>query len=139
MAHSIVVGVDGSRASEDALATAIRLAGREGGSIHACYVARVVSPVPAGGFIMPLVPVEDDTGAEMDRIRDLVVAALGRARVVGDFTCRSGEAAVELEGLAMAHEADLLVVGRSVHPHLHLGNVPGRLIAMGRRPVLVVP
>ena len=45
----------------------------------------------------------------------------------------------ELEALAEACHADLIVVGRSRHPALHLGGVPRRLLAMGRRPVLVVP
>ena len=139
MALSIVVGVDGSRASVDALATAIRLAGRGGGGIHACYVDRVASPLPAGGFFVPLPPVEVDRDDRVDRLGRVVVAALGQAGIGGEFTCRRGDAAAELERLALAHEADHLVVGRSTHPHLHLGNVPGRLIAMGSRPVLVVP
>jgi len=44
-----------------------------------------------------------------------------------------------LETLAEACHADLIVVGRSRHPALHLGGVPRRLLAMGHRPVLVVP
>ena len=41
---------------------------------------------------------------------------LGQAHVGGDFTCRSGEVAAELELLAVSCKADLVVVGRSTHP-----------------------
>jgi hypothetical protein len=30
-------------------------------------------------------------------------------------------------------------VGRSAHPHLHLGGVPQQLLARGHFPILVVP
>lgn len=62
-----------------------------------------------------------------------------RAEVRGDFTYRSGEIAVELEYLAKGTGADLVIVGRFAHPHLHLGGVPLRLLAQSRHPVLVVP
>ena len=132
----IVVGIDGSRASERALTMAIRLAGRERGHVHACHVGHLVVPVAFGSFV---VPVEDDLDATVERLDHVVGEALGQAEVCGDFSWRRGEVAPELERAAADHEAELLVVGRSAHPHFHVGNVPSRLIAMGRRSVLVVP
>jgi nucleotide-binding universal stress UspA family protein len=41
--------------------------------------------------------------------------------------------------VASGCRADLIVVGRSRHPALHLGGVPRKLLAMGHRPVLIVP
>ena len=46
--------------------------------------------------------------------------------MVGEFNERSGDVARELETLAEACHADLIVVGRSRHPALHLGGVPRR-------------
>ena len=135
--RSIVVGFDGSETSYRAFAMATGLAGREHGSVHACFVAHLPATAALGGLVGPAPPLEYP-----DRIDDLaafVTEELARAGVRGELTRRSGEVAAELERLAAAWAADLLVVGRSTHPHLHLGGVPRHLLARGRIPVLVVP
>jgi nucleotide-binding universal stress UspA family protein len=59
--------------------------------------------------------------------------------VEGLFSCLDGDIASELEAQAERCRADLVVVRRSRHPALRLGGVPRKLLAMGDRPVLVVP
>ena len=74
-----------------------------------------------------------------DDLAHFVTEELNRAHVDGDFTWRSGEITAELELLAVNCKADLVVVGHSTHPRLHLGGVPRQLLARGRCPILVVP
>ncbi len=135
--RSIVVGFDGSETSYRAFAMAVGLAGREHGSVHSCFVARLPATASLSGLVAPASLVCDHEVD--DALAGFVAAELVRAGVAGDFTRSSGEVAAELERLAEAFGADLLVVGRSSHPHLHLGGVPRQLVARGRIPVLVVP
>ena len=136
---SIVVGIDDSDASRRALAAAVQLAARQRGRIHACYVAHIPASVALGTFAGPAMPVEDDLDEAVEQLRQLVTEELGKAEVGGEFVWRQGDVATELQGLVAALQADLIVVGRSAHPHLHIGNVPSRLITTGGCPVLVVP
>jgi nucleotide-binding universal stress UspA family protein len=92
-----------------------------------------------GSFLGPSVSVADALDETVERLSRLVREELGTAEVGGDFAWTQGDVATELQRLAATHDADLIVVGRSAHPHLHVGNVPNRLITMGLRPVLVVP
>ena len=134
---SIVVGIDGSETSYRAFAMAVGFAQREQGCVHACYVAHLPGAAAIGGFFAPVPLVAD---AESDeRLARYVTEELFLAHVGGDFTCRSGEIGAELELLAETCRADLIVVGRSAHPHLHLGGVPRQLLGRGKFPVLVVP
>jgi nucleotide-binding universal stress UspA family protein len=134
---SIVVGIDGSETSYRAFAMAVGLAVREQGCVHACFVAHLPGAAAIGGFFAPVPLIAD---AESDeRLARYVTEELFVAHVGGDFTCRSGEIGAELEILAETCKADLIVVGRSAHPHLHLGGVPRQLLGRARFPILVVP
>ena len=88
--------------------------------------------------VLRAVPLVGDAESD-DHLAHFVTQELGQASVRGDFTCRSGEVATELELLAEDCKADLVVVGRSAHPTLHLGGVPRQLLGRGRFPILVVP
>jgi nucleotide-binding universal stress UspA family protein len=134
--YTIVVGVDGSRASWRALAMATGIARRESGAVHACYVVHIPAAAELGVFAVPVPPAVDGDGSEL---RAEVEQELAGAGATGTFSCRRGDIARELEALAEERRADLIVVGRSRHPSLHVGAAPRRLLAMGRRPVLVVP
>ena len=135
---SIVVGVDGSDASWRALAVAIDVAGRYQATVHACFVWALTTTEERAGFsAAPLSAAEE--GGEERRLPEAVAKELRDGAVEGDFSEREGEIAGELEALASSNEANLIVVGRSRHPALHLGGVPLRLLAMGCRLVLVVP
>jgi nucleotide-binding universal stress UspA family protein len=50
-----------------------------------------------------------------------------------------GDPAEELERVADACRADLMVVGRSMGMHMLASSVPRRLLHRAHRPVLVVP
>lgn len=134
----VVVGVDGSDASWRALSVAVWVARCQGARVRACLVLHTPASMAAAPFMAPMVPLleEDEDGGELGK---QVREELALAGVDGDFCCREGDVAQELELLAEACRADLIVVGRSRHPALHLGGVPRRLLAMGRRPALVVP
>ncbi len=133
----VVVGVDGSMTSWRALAMAVGFAGREHGAVHACFVSHTPAPAELAVFALPVpVFVDDEGAADLGRA---VADELCHAGVTGDFVCRKGDVARELESVATACHADLIVVGRSRHPALHLGGVPRKLLAMGHRPVLIVP
>lgn len=133
----ILVGVDGSPASWRAFSLALGMAKRENGFVHACFVFHVPAPGVAGPLTIPPPRLSaDDNGGELER---KATEELQAAEVDGKFTCLEGDVADELEASAERCRADLVVVGRSRHPTLHLGGVPRKLLAMGRRPVLVVP
>ena len=125
--RSIVVGTDGSDPSYRGFAMAVGLAVREQGCVHACFVSHVPGAAALGGFFAP-VPLVSDAESD-EHLAQFVTQELGQASVRGDFTCRSGEVAAELEQLAEDCKADLVVVGRSAHPALHLGGVPRQLLA----------
>ena len=135
--RSLVIGIDGSETSCRAFAMAIGLAVREQGCVHACFVIHVPAAADLGGYFEP-VPLVDNAESE-NRLAGFVTEELGQAHVGGDFTCRTGEVSAQLELLAEDCKADLIVVGRSAHPYLHLGGVPRQLLARGRFPILVVP
>lgn len=134
---SIVVGIDGSDTSYRAFAMAVGLAQREAGCVHACFVAHLPGAAAIGGFFAPVPLIADTEGDE--QLARFVTEELFLAHVGGDFICRSGDIGAELELLAETCKADLIVVGRSSHPTLHLGGVPRQLLNRGRFPVLVVP
>lgn len=113
--------------------------GREyGARVHACFVLHVPGTAEIPPFSLPVAGLADDEeeGGSLGRE---VSAELTRAGVEGEFCCREGDVALQLEDLAESCHADLIVVGRSRHPALHLGGVPRRLLSRGRRAVLVVP
>lgn len=107
----------------------------DGCTIHTCYISQLPVSAQLGAMAVPMSPLADQAGELKRAISD----ELARSGVVGEFSERVGDVARELETLAEGCHADLIVVGRSRHPALHLGGVPRRLLAMGHRPVMVVP
>jgi nucleotide-binding universal stress UspA family protein len=116
---------------------AIGLARTWEAALHICYVTQVAAAAQMGAIALPIAP---QVGAnEGGELRRAVSDELARNVMTGEFSERKGDVARELEALAESCRADLVVVGRSRHPALHLGGVPRRALAMGHRPVLVVP
>ena len=109
----------------------------DGCSIHICYVVQVPVSAQLGAMAVPISPFAG--GDVAGELKAAISDELARNDVMGEFNERTGDVARELEALAEACHADLIVVGRSRHPALHLGGSPRRLLAMGHRPVLVVP
>ncbi len=134
----IVVGVDGFDAAWRALAVAIDVALRYQATVHACFVWPLTATEKRAGFSAAPVSADESQGDEQ-RLGEAVVSALRDAGAQGEFVQREGEIAGELEALASGSDAELIVVGRSRHPTLHLGGVPRHLLGTGERLVLVVP
>ena len=136
--ENVVVGVDGSRTSWRALSVAIDMAAHYQAKLHACHVwALTQTEERAGVSAAPLAAGEVGPGAAA--LVTEVTKRMEDAGVAGEFIEREGVIAHELEALASSSNADLIVVGRSTHPALHVGGVPFRLLANGNRLLLVVP
>lgn len=136
----LVVGLDGSDPSHDALAYAVGMARREGSSL---VIVRIGIPVSAaaavaaaGGTVLPPGGLVDDEALSSENIRALDELLPGRWRLL---EC-TGEPAAELERVARESRADAIVVGRSRNPNRHLlGSVTSRLVRRANQPVIVVP
>jgi nucleotide-binding universal stress UspA family protein len=131
---SVVVGIDGTESSDHAMHFAIGLAARERARLIACFVSHpLIVTYPVG-----LVPV--DFEAYATALDSKFTDALEMAGVCGAcFYHRKGDAVVELKRLADEQHADIIAVGRSRHPHLHVGSVPRRLLDTAAHAVLIVP
>lgn len=140
--RSVVAGVDGSDGARVALRVANRLADELG---HRLVVVHVVQPQPTTtGFgptasqleHLPLDTLLASGEALVDRILDEEQLGEVERRVVFGF------AADRLADLADDEDAELIVVGsrgRRGFKAAWLGSVSADLIAVARRPVLVVP
>lgn len=136
----LVVGLDGSGPSRDALAYAVGMARREGSSL---VIVRVGIPVTAaaavaaaGGTVLPPGGLIDEEALTPENLRGLDELLPGRWRLV---EC-TGEPAAELERVGREVRADAIVVGRSRNPGRHLlGSVASRLVRRANQPVIVVP
>lgn len=136
----LVVGLDGSDPSHDALAYAVGMARREGSSLVILRVGIPVSAAAAvaaaGGTVLPPGGLVDDETLSAETIRALDELLPGRWRLL---EC-TGEPAAELERIAREFRADAIVVGRSRNPNRHLlGSVTSRLVRRANQPVIVVP
>lgn len=136
---SLVVGVDGSDPSMDALAFAVGLARRESAELIVVFVMATsafahFAPDPAAAWASV-----SQVGDELEeRVCDGLRA--GDYGMAWRFVRRRGDVARELETLAEETRSDALVVGRSGSPFNRiLGSVPTSLLRIAPRPVIVVP
>jgi nucleotide-binding universal stress UspA family protein len=120
--RDLVVGVDGSTTSWRAFSMAVGIARRYDARVHACFVFHVPPSADLAVFAVPITAfADDDDGGDLGRD---VAEELSQAGVKGDFTYVKGDVAHELEELAQRCHADVIVVGGSCHPALHLGGYP---------------
>lgn len=134
----IVVGFDGSRASEHALVYAGGVSRRINGSLVVVYVAP--NPLALGsewfGDLLGPTWLADD-GA---RLRDHVKDTLDGTATRWSFLLTQGEPATVLKEIVHEHRGDMLIVGRSRAATRHVfGSVPGRLARHASCPITVVP
>jgi len=130
---SVVVGLDGTESSVHAMDFAIGLAARERARLSACFVSHpLIVAYPVG-----LIPYDWDAYATT--LDNQFADELELAGICGDFYHRQGDAVVELKRLADEQLADIIAVGRSRHPLLHVGSVPRRLLDISGHAVLIVP
>lgn len=136
--HLIVVGVDGSEASKDALRWAAGQAELTGATLN----AMTAWDVPMGGYGLAIpVPLDLNLASDSRRVLDQAIAQTlgenGAAKVW--TTVIEGHPAVEL--LKAAETAELLVVGSRGHgafTGMLLGSVSEHCVSHSPCPVVVV-
>src|SRR5437763_7379379 len=138
MFHKIVVAIDGSPASEKALAAAVDLAGRYGAEIVALGVAEVPEVV---GMVDE---VDEIRQATEGRLKQIGEAAVQYARSRGT-TLRSvvvrGHAADAILRYAEAEKVSLLVLGQHGHSRItrfFLGSTSDRVSEHSPCTVMIV-
>ncbi|MEO6879589.1 MAG: universal stress protein [Mycobacteriaceae bacterium] len=139
----VVVGVDGSECSRDALAFALRDAARRGARVKVLSVVRPVDEW-ATAYGLPSLPPRQDPGAIRTQLHDIIA---GVREVLGDAVAgvevepvvTIGSTAGEL--IKAAADADLLVVGsqgRGGVASALLGSVTTRVVFGAPCPVTVI-
>ncbi len=136
--HLIVVGVDGSEASKDALRWAARQADLTGATLS----AMMAWDVPMGGYGLAIpIPLDLNLASDSRRVLDQAIAqTLGENEAAKVWTTVvEGHPAVEL--LKAAENAELLVVGSRGHgafTGMLLGSVSEHCVSHSPCPVVVV-
>jgi nucleotide-binding universal stress UspA family protein len=135
----LVVGVDESPTSRNALAYAVGMARRQQSNLVVVTVAAPVSlDVTTGMAAVAGVPLPSTSEltlpAEIVKFLDEMIPERW------EHVVRVGEPAHKLAAVADELRADAIVVGRSRSPTRHvLGSVAARLVRHARTPVIVVP
>jgi nucleotide-binding universal stress UspA family protein len=141
----VVVGVDGSEASERALRVALREAAVLGDQVRALHSWRVLPylGVPGMGYDVTALELEDRSGWAEEFLTDLVGKAQGEMGLT-DVTvirdARAGDAGTEL--VRASTLADLLVLGTRRHSPFAsavVGSATNYVLHHAQCPVMVVP
>ncbi|HTW99263.1 MAG TPA: universal stress protein [Acidimicrobiales bacterium] len=140
---AIVVGIDGSPASDRAVEVAIELA--EGRHAEVLFVH---CSTEIAGALFAADPVHPDSQEHLEAADPVLRAAAEaarargvRARVEVDGASGAGDIAAVIAGTADASDADLIVVGtrgRGELASVVLGSVSHALLHLSERPVVVV-
>jgi universal stress protein A len=143
-AKKIVVGVDGSPGSDDALAWAIDKATALGAEVIAVHVLTPTRPA-ASAAIGNYVPLAQFQTAEFDlvgSVRGPSFGSLQGAAIAHRILTVHGRPATEILRVADQEDAGLIVVGNgllSTMPEIFLGSVAHELTHHARRPLVIVP
>ncbi len=137
--RKILVAIDGSESSRNALLQAFRFAVDE-----KCWIT-VTSVVPPYDGEVELIGVKDIRAALRKPCEDALQDArklAGQERALIKTVCEEGEAHERIVDLADAENCDLIIVGRrGLRPveRMLVGRVTARVIGHSQRDVLVVP
>jgi nucleotide-binding universal stress UspA family protein len=137
----ILVGVDGSKESREAVRLATELA-RATQSLLVIASA-VPPPIPVEGALELIVQEQEWERKEREQANELVkgvAASIGEGVKVETLVV-SGAPAIALADLAQSGEVELVVVGhrgRNAVARALLGSVADRLVQISPKPVLVV-
>jgi nucleotide-binding universal stress UspA family protein len=136
----ILVGVDGSEASEGAARLAAEIALRFGARLTLAYVVpRLLLPPDAYGLTNE--EVEQEHQAFAEKLLSTATTRLGEPGVEVDTLVLVGSPAESLAQTAGAPDVGLVVVGsrgRGAVARMLLGSVTDRLVHVSPKPVLVV-
>ena len=142
MAQRIVIGVDGSGASLDALVEAAELAEQSGSQLSVVFVRDPGLAGAAATYEPAAASAIEQTEAECESIaREETFEALCRRRVAWTFDVATGDVAHELVNVAQRRRASLIVVGGRRHSKLGgvvLGSVAQKLVCTSPTSVFVV-
>jgi nucleotide-binding universal stress UspA family protein len=140
--HSILVPIDFSVHSKNALKYAVAMAEQFGASLHLVYVVEpTIYPADLGFGQVVLPGVEDELrlkGAE--ELQDLIKEEIG-GRAKASYAVRTGNPHQEILAEADEKDVDLIVVathGHSGVEHMLFGSTTDRIVRKSRRPVLTV-
>lgn len=140
MFSNIIWATDGSEHADRALGYAVRLAEREGASLHAIHVTETfVGPRVSG---LNAHTDEDQIVARIRRETADVAIERGIRTSIDVVAAHTGGTAERIAQIARDRGADLLVVGtrgRSALAGTLLGSVTQRLLHLAPCPVLAVP
>lgn len=137
----VVVGIDGSSTSRDALIWAVHEARLRGAPLHVIHACPhpTYDPVFAGGFCLPPITLEEEADVALDCAGDLVRETAPEVPVE-TWACKGPAASVLLD--QAQDGAGLVVVGSrglGASGALFLGSVSTRVAARSTVPVVVVP
>lgn len=137
----ILVAIDGSRSSTEAVAFAAELAGEHHAELIFVHVVPTLDVVPAAGFgaIGGAFP---HPVSEHDRtLLDEAVAVAAEHEVASTTTMLRGDTVDEIVAYADSQDVDLIVVGSRGHGTIAstlLGSVSRGVLGGSKRPVLIV-
>ncbi len=140
----ILVPVDFSEDSRQALASAAELAGRYGARVDVVHVFS--SPAVVGDVVSPAfggARLSDYMRGEAEaQLRRFIADISGLESLVGEVRVLAGDASDRILKVAEESDPDLIVMGtrgRTGLKHVLLGSVAERVLRHAHRPVLVVP
>lgn len=134
---TILVAIDFSDCSKEALERATALAKVSGGTIEILHVIEPGVEDPFGGHIYG-----SDHQSAVDRMLVRLVGQVEAAGVACTSKILEGGAAAEITGRARTIGADIIVVGthgRTGLAHVLLGSIAERVVRHAACPVLTVP
>ncbi len=140
----ILVGIDDSEASKEALTFATRLAGEHSGQLivaHSVNWISVVSQMAASGAIIDTAPVVDDLKAEGEALLDAAVDAAKQGGVAAQRQALEGEPVQSLLAFAAEAKCSLIVMGthgRSALERFFVGSTTEAVLRGSAIPVLTV-
>jgi nucleotide-binding universal stress UspA family protein len=137
MYHTILLGYDGSKASDKAFDNALGLARSHGAELYVLTVAR---PPEIGDDVETEAVIENSREHHRKLLVPLRKMA-AQAGVKAHFEVAIGHPAEQIMSCADQHRADLIVVGdrgRSKFARMLLGSVSKTVVQYADRPVLVV-
>jgi len=139
MTKFIVVGVDGSQGSHEAVRWSAELASHLGATVHAVHVESRGSPWEFSVIQIDITPFLDEVQGLLDGVW---TQPLRDAGVTYETQLLRGDPATEILGRADQLDAYLVVAGAREHttlPDLLLGGIAHKLANRANRPVALIP